>query len=260
MSWIEPLLNQYHDFVKSRTIVQEKTGTEWLSIATPYLDMHNDAVEVYAKRNNGTIQLNDDGQTLRNLNLYGIDFNRTGKRQDILESILLTYGIKLSGDELAVEANEKNFPQKKLNLLSAISEINDLYVLSKPTVASVFKDDVRDYLDEHQIIYTPHFISKGSIGLEFTFDFQIAYRKKEIVIKTFNSLNKNNLINFLYTWEDIKQVRTKLTNKEVVGLAVVNDEIKEPKPELIEALIAKGSQIIFWKEREEKESLQLLKE
>lgn len=260
MSWIEPLLDQYHAFVKSKTLVQEKTGTEWISIATPYLDMHNDAVEVYAKKNNGTIELNDDGQTLRNLNLYGVDLGRAGKRQDILESILLTYGIKLTGEELAVEANENNFAQKKLNLLSAISEINDLYVLSKPTVASVFKDDVKEYLDAHEIIYTPHFISKGSIGLEFTFDFQIAYRKKEIVIKTFNSLNKNNLVNFLFSWDDIKQTRTKLTNKEVVGLAVVNNEIKEPKPELIDALKSKGSEIIFWKDREEKQSLQLLKE
>lgn len=260
MSWIEPLLNQYHDFVKSKTVVQEKTGTEWIAIATPYLDMHNDAVEIYAKKNNDSIAINDDGQTLRNLSLYGLEFNRNGKRLDILESILLSYGISLSGEELTVEANEKNFAQKKLNLLNAICEINDLYVLSKPTVASVFKDDVREYLEQHNIIYTPHFISKGSIGLEFTFDFQIAYRKKEIVIKTFNSLNKNNVVNFLFSWDDIKQARTKLTNKEVVGLAVVNDETKEPKSELIEALKGKGSQIIFWKKREEEESLQLLAE
>lgn len=260
MNWIQPLLNQYHDFVKSKTIVQEKTGTDWIAIATPYLDMHNDAVELFAKKNNDKIELNDDGQTLRNLSLYGLQFNRNGKRLDILDSILLSYGITLSGEELAVEANEKNFAQKKLNLLNAICEINDLYVLSKPTVASVFKDDVREYLENHNIIYTPHFISKGSIGLEFTFDFQIAYRKKEIVIKTFNNLNKNNLINFLFSWDDIKQTRTKLTNKEIVGLAVVNDETKEPKPELIEALKGKGSEIIFWNKREEKESLQLLAE
>jgi hypothetical protein len=68
------------------------------------------------------------------------------------------------------------------------------------------------------------------------------------------------VVNFLFSWDDIKKARTKLTNKEVVGLAVVNDEIKEPKSELIEALNGKGSQIIFWKKREEEESLQLLSE
>ncbi|WP_407523796.1 DUF1828 domain-containing protein [Lacibacter sp. MH-610] len=260
MSWIQPLLTQYHEFIKSRTVVQENTGTEWIAISTPYLDMHNDAVELFAKNSNGKIELSDDGQTLRNLSLYGVEFNRIGKRNDLLESILLTYGIHLSGEDLAVEANEKDFAQKKLNLLNAISEINDLYVLSKPTVASVFKEDVKEYLEKHNLIYTPHFISKGSTGLEFTFDFQIAYRKKEIVIKTFNTLNKNNLVNFLFSWDDIRQTRTKLIGKEVMGLAVVNDENKEPKQDLIEALQSRGSNVLYWKRREEVNSLKLLQE
>lgn len=64
-------------------------------------------------------------------------------------------------------------------MISAISEANDLYVLARHTVSSVFIEDVKQYLDDNEIIYTPYFISKGSTGLEFTFDFQIAYKNQK---------------------------------------------------------------------------------
>src|SRR5690606_39426277 len=119
--------------------------------------------------------------------------------------------------ELTTEATERDFPQKKLNLISAISETADMYYLAKHTVASVFREDVKSYLDEQELIYTPYFISKGSTGLEFTFDFQIAYRNTEIVIKSFNSENKMNLPHFLFTGADIKEVRDQHPQTEVTG-------------------------------------------
>jgi hypothetical protein len=158
-----------------------------------------------------------------------------------------------------VEATENNFAQKKHNLISAIAEINDMYMLAKHTVASVFKEDVRNFLDQQQIVYTPQFISKGSTGLEFTFDFQIAYREKEIVIKSFNSINKINLPNFLFTWEDIKSVREKLTNKQVIGLAIINNEEKEIQQEYLEALRSKNADYILWTQRHTPENMAKIK-
>jgi hypothetical protein len=158
-----------------------------------------------------------------------------------------------------VEATENNFAQKKHNLISAIAEINDMYMLAKHTVASVFKEDVRNFLDQQQIVYTPQFISKGSTGLEFTFDFQIAYREKEIVIKSFNSINKINLPNFLFTWGDIKSVREKLTNKQVIGLAIINNEEKEIQQEYLEALRNTNADYILWTQRYTPENIAKIK-
>jgi len=89
--------------------------------------------------------------------------------------------LRICNEELTTDATERDFPQKKLNLISAISETSDMYYLARHTVASVFRDDVKSYLDEQEIIYTPYFISQGSTGLEFTFDFQIAYRNSNQV-------------------------------------------------------------------------------
>jgi hypothetical protein len=258
-NWVDEIIENYYNFLKSKTIAITNTGSDWAVISTPFIGLFNDTLEIYVKKENGKIILSDDGVTLKNLELVGSAISRSPKRKELLERVLLTYGIQWLNDELIVEATENNFPQKKHNLISAIAEINDMYMLAKHTVASVFKEDVRNFLDEQQIVYTPQFISKGSTGLEFTFDFQIAYREKEIVIKSFNSINKINLPNFLFTWEDIKSVREKLTNKQVIGLAIINNEEKEIQQEYLEALRSKNADYILWTQRHTPENLAKIK-
>lgn len=258
-SWLNELIDQYFDFLRGRTSVITDTGTDWAVISTPFLGLFNDTLEVYAKKENGKILLSDDGVTIKNLDLVGSSITRSPKRKELLDKILLNYGIQFQDNELITEATEQTFAQKKHNMVSAISEINDMYMLAKHTVASIFRDDVREYLNEQEIIYTPQFISKGSTGLEFTFDFQIAYRDKEIVIKSFNSLNKVNLPNFLFTWDDIKTVREKVTGKKVIGLAIINDEDKEIQGEYLEALKTRNADYILWKERYKPENISKLK-
>jgi len=260
MNWIDDYLNEYYRFLKEKTVVNELPSSEWVEISTPFTDVFNDSIEIYVKRNNGKVVLSDDGKTLKNLELSGIEISRSAKRKEMLDRILLNFGINLNGNEFLTEATEQNFPQKKLNLISAISEANDLYVLAKHTVASVFREDVKLYLDENGIINTPYFISKGSTGLEFTFDFQIAYRNKEILIKAFNSINRLNLPHFLFTWDDVKKVREIQTEKNVIGLAIINNQEHNVKSEFLEALESKNAKSIIWSDRYSRENIAKLKE
>ena len=254
MSWIDELIEEYFKFLKDKTSIHTDEITGWSVISTPYLGIFNDTIELFIKKNNGKILLSDDGKTIHNLDLVGANINRSPRRKEILDKIFLNYGISSKGDEIITEATEKDFPQKKHNLISAIVEVNDLYTLAKHTIATIFKEDVQQYLDEQEIVYTPQFISKGSTGLEFTFDFQIAYKQKEIVIKSFNNINKLNLPNFLFSWEDIKTAREKVTQKNVIGLAIINNEEKEIKHEYLDALTSKGADYILWTDRNKKEN------
>lgn len=258
MNWIDPLIENYHQFVRSRTQTSIDTSSEWAVINTPFLDMFNDGIEVYVKKSAGKIVLSDDGITLKNLELCGINFNRSNSRREILDKILLNYGIRKKDNELVVEATDKTFPQQKLNLLSAIIEINDLSVLAKHTVSSVFREEVDAFLSEKGIIFTPYFIAKGSTGLEFNFDFQIAGRKEEIVLKVFPNLNKSQLVSFLFSWEDIKPSREKIGNKNLRGLAVVNDIEKTVKKEYLDAFDVKGTGVLPWSKRHDAETIHLL--
>lgn len=259
MNWINTLMDNYYSFLKEKTLVSSSNSSDWIEISTPFVGLFNDAIDIYAKKDNNKIILSDDGNTLRNLKLSGFEISRSQKRKEILNQVLINYGVQINNEELTTEATEKDFPQKKLNLLSAISETADMYYLAEHTVASVFREDVKAYLDEQEVVYTPYFISKGSTGLEFTFDFQIAYKNTEIVIKSFNSINKLNLPQFLFTWDDIKEVREQQTQKEVIGLAVINDINKDVSSDYLSALNNKGAQYILWSKRHTPENIRKIK-
>lgn len=259
MNWINDLMDNYYSFLKEKTLITVNTASEWVEISTPFTGLFNDSLDIYARKDGNRIVLSDDGNTLRDLELSGLEISRSPKRKDILDRILINYGVKIFDEELRVDATEKDFPQKKLNLIAAISEVSDMYYLARHTVASVFREDVKSYLDEQELIYTPYFISKGSTGLEFTFDFQIAYKNSEIVIKSFNSINKMNLPHFLFTWEDIKKVREQQTQKDIIGLAIINDVDRDINDEYLSALDSKGAQHILWSERHAPDNIGKLK-
>jgi hypothetical protein len=258
MNWANTLINDYYIWLKNKTVIIPDDKTEWVAIQTPFIGLFNDVIEMYARKKDSKIILSDNGETFHNLDLVGSTLTRTGERRNIAERILLNYGIQLKNNELITETAEHNFSQKKHNFLSAIMELNDLYVLSTSNVSSIFKEDVRTYLDEKNIIYTPDFISKGSTGLEFMFDFQIAGKNSELVLKSFNTINKQTLSSFLFSWDDIKPVREKISKKNVTAIAVINDEEKPIKGEFLEALHAKNANFIIWSERHDESNIRKL--
>lgn len=258
MNWVNTYVNDYYNWLREKTFIQKDSNTDWFLINTPFVGAFNDTIEIYAQKSGSHLKLSDNGETMSNLELQGLHIQGSKRRRAILDTILLNYGIRAENDELTIEANIENFSQSKHNFLSAIIEINDLYVLSKNNVASIFKEDVRYYLDSHDIIYTPDFISKGATGLEFNFDFQIAKKNKEIVIKSFNTVNKSNLSTFLFSWDDIKPVREKITKKNVNAIAIINDIDKEVRTEFLDALKAKNADYILWSERESEKSKELI--
>lgn len=260
MIWANDLISEYYLWLKNKTVIISDDVTEWVAIQTPFIGLFNDLIEIYVQKKGSVVYLSDNGETFSNLDLVGASIARTGERRLIAERILLNYGIKLVGTELITETSEHNFPQKKHNFLSAIMELNDLYVLSKTTVSSIFKEDVRIYLDEKDIIYTPDFISKGSTGLEFMFDFQIAGKKSEIVLKSFNTINKQTLTSFLFSWDDIKPIREKVSKKNVTAIAIINDSEKPIKDDMLNAFKFKNANVILWSERNSSENLSKLKE
>ncbi len=259
MSWVNPLIQDYYNWLRDKTVILPDIKTEWVAIQTPFIGLFNDVIEIYAQKKGEKIILSDNGETYHNLDLVGTSLNRVGERKNLADRIMLNYGIQQQGGELITETTAQNFSQKKHNFLSAIMELNDLYVLSKNNVASIFKEDVRAYLDSQNIIYTPDFISKGSTGLEFMFDFQIAGRESELVLKSFNTINKQTLSSFLFSWDDIKAVREKVSKKNVTAIAVLNDEEKPIKGEYLEALNSKKASYIIWSERLAEDSLAKLK-
>ena len=162
MKWLEDAINQYYNWLRENTYINTDTQTDWAAITTPFDGVFNDPIEIYAKKDGETIYLSDDGVTSHNLELSGVNISKSPQRKQWLDFVLLNYGIRLDNNELCVNANIKDFPQKKHNLISAISELSDMELTAKHVISSMFRDDVKALLDEQEIIYTTQFIVKDS--------------------------------------------------------------------------------------------------
>ena len=137
----QQVISDYLNWIKDNTVVKAADSGEICSISTPFLDRHNDHLEIYVLKRNNQIKLSDNGYTIADLRISGLEIN-TPKRESILKTVLNGFGVKLNGnDELYVEASQQNIGQKKHYLLQAILAVNDMFNLAQETVFSIFKED-----------------------------------------------------------------------------------------------------------------------
>lgn len=244
------LIDDYYQWLRSQTHLIGDGESGWTAISTPYTGIFNDGIEIYCRRNNGNWTLTDGGDSLKLLEQLGVSISRSKKRKRILQRIVNNYGINLDKDELTVEATDSNFIQKKHYLLQALLEVHELEQLAEHTVKSLFKEDVESYLDEQNILYTKDVKFTGFNGLDYHFDFQIPKREKEYVLKAANSLQKNTISSFVYSWQNVKKLREKNISKPFDAALILNDVEHDPKPDLLEALQVEKVEIYLWSDKE----------
>ena len=124
---VKVLLDHYSAWLKDRTSLREVGDS--IEITTPYLDRHNDYLQIYAKRANGGFVLTDDGYVLDDLALSGCNID-SPKRQTMFRTTLNGFGVKPNGKALEVKATLENFSLRKHNLVQAMLAVNDLFYLA----------------------------------------------------------------------------------------------------------------------------------
>lgn len=244
----QDLVNTYVDWFKEKLCVENINGI--CEITTPFVDRHNDYLQIYVKRSDSRLILTDDGYTINDLRLSGYEFTSSEKRLQIFNSILNGFGVRLVNNELVIEASPDNFPQKKHNLLQTILAINDLFVLSEPLVGRIFKEDVARYLQLHQIRFTPSVKFAGKSGFDHSFDFVIpaSQEKPERVLQAINKPDKQNISILMFSWSiDTKEVRA----PDSTAYGILNDTDRIINPEFTSALKQYGVNAIPWSRRDE---------
>jgi len=119
------LVNAYIEWLRQNISIKEINGI--YEITTPFLDRHNDHLQIYVKKSDGGLILTDNGQTITNLRLSGFEF--TPEKRQILNFTLKSFGIQLIDEELVAKATPEDFPQKKHNLIQAILYISSCNIL-----------------------------------------------------------------------------------------------------------------------------------
>ena len=127
---IQNLLDAYHVWLKDKTVLHQID--QWVEITTPYLDRHNDYVQIYVKKTNGGFLLTDDGYIIDDLKQSGCKLD-SHKRQEFLQMTLNGFGVKKDGNELQVHTSAESFASCKHNLLQAMLAVNDMFYLAIET-------------------------------------------------------------------------------------------------------------------------------
>ena len=244
---VEKLLASYVAWLKDKTKIKT-VENDWIEITTPFLDRHNDYLQIYTKKIGNEFQLTDDGAILEDLLLSGCDVS-TPKRRKLLEITLNGLGVELSNRKLLVKASQVDFPQKKHDLIQAMLAVNDMFFLAQPTVTSVFFEDVSEWFDESQIRYSPHIRFSGKSGFTHSFDFVIPKSsiQPERIVQLLNKPSRSNAEKLAFTWIDTKEIR----NDNTKAFAFLNDQVPDGLDEVEHALKKYEIKPIRWSKRTE---------
>jgi len=240
----ERLVDAYVEWLRKGLSVEKLE--EACELTTPFLDRHNDHLQIYVIKENGKILLTDDGYILSDLRTSGLDLN-TSKRKAVLQSVLNGFGVRVRNNQLLVEASQKNLGQRLHVLVQAMLAVNDMFVMAQPLVAGFFWEDVKSFLDQNNIRYSPRIKVSGRSGFDHAIDFLIpkSQSRPERFIQAINAPNKNTIGTYLFSLGDTRETREDKTE----AYAFLNDGEREVGGEVIEALEAYEVTPALWSKR-----------
>lgn len=245
MEEIQILMDQYVAWLRSKTTLRQVD--DWIEVTTPYLDRNNDYLQIYARRQNGSYILTDDGYILQELELSGCKLE-SPKRMALLQMTLNGFGVRLVDGALEIRAAREDFPLRKHNLVQAMLAVNDLFYLATPMVSSLFLEDVVVWLDENEIRYTPNVKFTGKSGYDHLFDFVIPKSRKrpERIIQAINRPSREEAQVAAFAWFDTRDVRS----PESKAYAILNDSERIVPPTVMDALQSYEVMPIPWSKRD----------
>lgn len=245
MEEIQILMDQYVAWLRSKTTLRQVD--DWIEVTTPYLDRNNDYLQIYARRQNGSYILTDDGYILEELELSGCKLE-SPKRMALLQMTLNGFGVKLVDGALEIRAAREDFPLRKHNLVQAMLAVNDLFYLATPMVSSLFLENVVVWLDENEIRYTPNVKFTGKSGYDHLFNFVIPKSRKrpERIIQAINRPSREEAQVAAFAWFDTREVRS----PESKAYAILNDSERIVPPTVMDALQSYEVMPIPWSKRD----------
>lgn len=234
------LIDDYVKWYKENVIVKNCDG--YSELITPYVNHLNDRIRLYVEMTGEqTLRISDDGQTLNELELFGLDVT-TKTRQTIIFSVLRQFGTQLDGDLVYIDTDIKHFPKAKHKLIQTIIRLYDLVTTRRSIITSLFAEEVQDYLFQSDIGGTPNVKLTGRSGIDYQVDYIVGARKNrpEIWIQTLNRFDFNSFTTLDYTYRDISEGRG--ANNQAKKLLIYNDLENQASNKALQA--AKQSEIV----------------
>jgi len=240
------LVAAYLAWLKTKITVRDINGV--CEITTPFVDRHNDRLQIYVTKRDGRLVLSDDGYIISDLQTSGCRVD-TEHRRELLNNMLAGYGVRQENEELVVDASEENFAQKKHALLQAMLAVNDMFLTATVRVASLFLEDVSHFLEENDVRNTPDVEFTGKSGFVQRFDFVIpkSRQKPERILRAINHPTRDNATMLIFAWNDIREVRPPKAHI----YAVLNDTEQTLSQVVLGAFQQYGVKPMLWSHRQD---------
>ena len=94
----QKIIENYLRWIKDNTSIKSIEDGKSCEISTPFLDRHNDHLQIYVLKHGKNYKLTDDGYTINDLKISGMEIN-TPKREKILQTTLNGFGIKIGKND-----------------------------------------------------------------------------------------------------------------------------------------------------------------
>lgn len=247
---VEVLMDEYWNWMRDNTAIRP-IGDDAVEINTPFMDRHNDGIQIYAIKSGDRIRLTDDGHTIMDLEQNGCPMD-TGRRKRILETILNVNGVSESDDgSLYVDARPDDplsFASKKNDLLNAIMRVSDMHVLASPRSRSMFQSDVGDWLGSRSVPGVRDVRFTGRSGVSLTVDFTISKRITDAptLLQSITSPDVQSMARMVFMREELRHVTPRVC-------AIIDDrDLSQSRRDDI-GMIAEeyGIPLLSWTSRDE---------
>lgn len=243
---IQQLTGSYSDWLKDSITLRQRGQTA--EITLPFMDRHNDCIQVYVRCAEDRLLLSDHGYTIADLEMCGCDM-QTRRHKALLKATLNGFGVHLRDGELQVAATGGDFALRINNLAQAMLAVNDLYCLASLTDASPFTQQVGAWLDKSSIRYERNVRFEGKSGLCHEFDFRISASDNlpMRLLLAVKSPDRASAERAVFALHDTQETRP----HDSQGVALLDDRQGKPHKDIFSMLGAYGILAFAWDDRDE---------
>jgi len=245
----EKFIEKYLNWLRENVFINELEKDKKWVINSPFLDRHNDYIEIYIVKKKGDLyKLTDDGFVYDDLLAGGCEPTNSPKRKELFKLNLLGFGVNFSDKthEIYIESSMEEIGKNKHKLAQAMISIGDMFMLASHNVSTIFKEDVKAFFRRKEIPFNYDFKVTGKSFIEHNIEIALPMVKDnpETIIKVINNPLINNAKNAIFTFNDIREIR-----KEVKTVVIYNDDQKVAK-KFVQALKAYKVECVPWSGRE----------
>lgn len=217
----QEMIDAYANFIKDQ-ISFAHIGN-YLELTVPYLDRHNDYMQIYVKQDErGNIEMTDDGAIIGDLIASGLSLRAGSSRRAAIDDIMRNFSMTLKNNDITTTATASNFAYKKHLMVQTMLQIDDLYMSEPGSARDYFFEDIQLFLDAHSITYVPRISITGKSGTNSAYDFVFpkSPRFNERFCKGINRLTESNRNMAIFNWLDTRDGRP----RESRMIVLVNDK------------------------------------